>query len=1029
MPIALFLILLVGHQTSAVINKPNLSSSVSSEYKINNSVEAEKRVGNIYKSPADDYGPPSVSNYKELYPVYGPPELTGDHRPSKIFDSPPPEQQPPLPPQFSSSQSFSSHNPLNKVKPQYSLSKPAFKPLPSLLNQNFSPPQSVFSSSKPEFNLPKPQYGPPKSQYGPPNSKYGLPLSSLKPPKPEYGLPPKFHTLPAPQYGLPSSNSGQTSLDHGLPIPLSIEDYGPPTKESFAPFVSKIEESYGPPPSLQTSPKHQYEVPAANNIYNSPPPPPSGNSAPPTPPDIKYDGWQPIPGHMSASDQQRPLSNNYGPPLPLNNYRPSEIFVPPVNTYDLPVSDRVQGSELSSGNIHPVPVLPNANIPSDSYGTPLNNPEDHSLKSSVSQSTTSHESNGLPPPPLPQFEPLHNHQSSIDGSASNNIDQHRVTGIDLSLNPEKPVSDFQSNSGNNNFYNNTTNQINNSYMQFIFKFPSLGENGLLLQQLPAVSSANYDISVPSNTYGPTSSSISSNGLLSLTNNLRGVKFPLLNQFDFGFHKNTGNYKNRNHGIHRGPPPPFNNFIPPRRPPTKFRDSVPAKLISSLNRYLPSNKPYKIYGPPSIQNQQLPSRQNTFTFQASSNSYTPANSFGRSNTFKIHSALAAPNTNYGTPLSFNDFNTPAPSLTYGAPNFGPASPIGTSGNLYNNAQSNLVPTYGVPAFYSFNNDCDKNKEPNFGNNINDLLKVSASNQQISTNVQAESTIPVNINTNDGKLLINTKLNSLSTSNVVPNPNELELRDYTEQQHSFKDSYGNSIDNYRVLDQSSAALNTHENTASRSNLLPDSIRSSPNSLIEGSSNHGLENIPVQSLNPSLIEKNQEEEKSIPETNIDPTQFIKSDEAGRVLALAQGLTIDGDGFQIEGSKGTYTLQIQPADGGYGTDNSDGSIRHDQVLSNGLLQNILAAIEEQPEGEQIHLRGVSESQILDQNNEEDLTNAASSSIIKIKSDNSESSLIDKQLKKFKNEARIDENLNSSESDRVALFFDKNYNNTKKQA
>ncbi|XP_008549011.1 uncharacterized protein LOC103572266 [Microplitis demolitor] len=64
----------------------------------------------------------------------------------------------------------------------------------------------------------------------------------------------------------------------------------------------------------------------------------------------------------------------------------------------------------------------------------------------------------------------------------------------------------------------------------------------------------------------------------------------------------------------------------------------------------------------------------------------------------------------------------------------------------------------------------------------------------------------------------------------------------------------------------------------------------------------------------------------------------------ALAQTLPAanDADGFQIQGSKGVYTLQIQPADGSHGTENSDGSIRHDQVLSDGLLQNILAAIEQ---------------------------------------------------------------------------------------
>jgi len=55
-------------------------------------------------------------------------------------------------------------------------------------------------------------------------------------------------------------------------------------------------------------------------------------------------------------------------------------------------------------------------------------------------------------------------------------------------------------------------------------------------------------------------------------------------------------------------------------------------------------------------------------------------------------------------------------------------------------------------------------------------------------------------------------------------------------------------------------------------------------------------------------------------------------------------GSGFQnipIQGNHGSYTLQIQPA-GGVGSTGQQ-SIAHDQVLSNGLLQDILAAIEQQ--------------------------------------------------------------------------------------
>jgi hypothetical protein len=53
----------------------------------------------------------------------------------------------------------------------------------------------------------------------------------------------------------------------------------------------------------------------------------------------------------------------------------------------------------------------------------------------------------------------------------------------------------------------------------------------------------------------------------------------------------------------------------------------------------------------------------------------------------------------------------------------------------------------------------------------------------------------------------------------------------------------------------------------------------------------------------------------------------------------------FSVQGSQGTYTLQIQQAGGIGGTGTGSGEdIPHEQVLSNGLLQDILAAIEQQP-------------------------------------------------------------------------------------
>lgn len=94
----------------------------------------------------------------------------------------------------------------------------------------------------------------------------------------------------------------------------------------------------------------------------------------------------------------------------------------------------------------------------------------------------------------------------------------------------------------------------------------------------------------------------------------------------------------------------------------------------------------------------------------------------------------------------------------------------------------------------------------------------------------------------------------------------------------------------------------------------------------------------------------------------QFLNTQEGSEALSLAaKGLAVNGgDGFEVQGSKGTYTLQIQAADGGFGAENSDGSIRHDQVLSNGLLQDILAAIEQPDQGRVVEVQGRPEAQQL---------------------------------------------------------------------
>ena len=1076
--IALLCVFLVAQKVTAVVNKASSQSSATKTEEVADSVAAEDRLSNSYGPPANDYGPPPSNKYNGPAPVYGPPELTGDHRPPQIFDPPPPEQPPPL---FNAPKPFSQYGPPSKPKPQYGPPKSSYGPPPSAPKPNYGPPKPQYGPPKPQYGPPKPQYGPPKSQYGPPKSSYGPP-SSFRPPKPEYGPPLKFSGPPSSQYGPPSGGFGGAPPAHGPPIPLSVEAYGPP-KKPVAPFVSKPQDEYGPPPPLQGGPQPQYGPPS-NDLYGPPPPPPPGVPAPPTPPDIKYDGWQPIAGHISAPNQQQPPSDNYGapPPAPSNDYGPppsnnfgpppsndygpppsNNFGPPPSNDYGPPPSNNFGpppsndygpppannfgsppsndygpplggdgSSDLGGGHLpdhgSSAPISSDPNVPRDSYGAPLSNPEDHNLKSSVSHVTTTHEDSGLPPPDLPQFEPLHNNQPPIDSSSTNNIDQHhnvlsgqyglpntdslsivKTVGFELLPNPGALTSDSHGNSGSSISFHGSSNQgLSDSYGVPAFGGShSSGGDDLSLQQLPAPS-GNYG--PPADTYGPPTS-FSSGGSFSSSHGHRGGSLSSFGQFNSGFHKPNGHYRNRNRGGFRPPPPPPGGFIPPRRPPMKFRDSVPAGLLNNLNRYLPPIKPHKTYGPPPIHDQQLPNLQGHGSFHGSPNSFASSNSFSQVSSFNTHTALAAPNVNYGTPLSFNDFNTPAPSLTYGAPNFGPSSSFGNGGNLYHGVGTSIAPTYGAPII----NDCQKNggnfQYNNFGSSSNQGLNFDISNHQSFSNGHSGNSGAGGLNLDYGTPSINSISNSLSSSYATPHVNELELQSHeSHHQGNLKDSYGNPIsDSYGAPDQSGAgaAVTTHVHTASHE--FSDSSSHSQNSL-SGSS----EGLSAEALTAALTAQGYGEAKNIvPSTEVDATQFIKSDEGGQALALAQTLTAEGDGFQIQGSQGTYTLQIQPADGGYGTEGSDGSIRHDQVLANGLLQNILAAIEQQPGNGQIQLQGIQPSQFYGG----DLAHAASSSFV--------SSTQSKQLRgdtSPSDEEHHDQEVGASEDSKIALFFNQGH-------
>lgn len=1052
---ALFCVLLIGHHVQAVVNKATSQIPLAKEEEKSIKVKVDDRISNTFDSPSDEYGPPLGSGFKGPAPVYGPPELVGNLGPTPIYPPPPPELPPPI---FGSL--AISYGPPRNVKPQYGPPKPSFNLATS----------SLFS---------KPIYGPPKLHYGLPKQHFTPPVvsfPSFRSPKPQYGPPLKLVGTSNQQYIPPKPG-------HGPPIPISLETYGPPPPKLAIQFNPLPNDEYGPPPPPVSVPQPQYGPPAGD-LYGPPPPaPPPGVPAPPTPPDIKYDGWQPIAGLATTPNQSGPPTDTYGSPLDAkNNYVESS-----------------SGSQLSHASLS---ASMDSNVPSDSYGVPLQNPEDQDLKTSVHQSSASSESNGLPPPPLPQNEPLHNNQGPGVITTTSQSDHQfgrqqlnlqygmpnieplsivKTVGFELlpatgALNADLSGLSLSGDTSDISSFNHISNSVNTNSAPLHSGLKLTSDNGgahanalsnggdshgfqnigndLSLQQLPQqtplsdygppLTTVTFGKSIdhisgtpllsppPLNSYGaPPPSSYSSNGPYPATHGGRSPLFSSFGIFGGSFHKQNL-HSHRLHGPFRPPPFPVGSLVPPRnREPIKFKESIPTGLLSNINRYLP----------PSAK-QQLPNLHVPVSFRHTSGSGNLfSGSFASSGSLNVHnlnSPIAAPHVQYGTPLSFTDFNTPAPHLTYGAPNFGPPTSFsstssGFGSNLYSGISNTLTTTYGTPvvnAPLSIGGSYDCNSlqpllpvngalHSSRGLSATGELPLSGSlpsggelhssgELHLSGGLSSGGGVPSseelslgggllahssgklgfeNAGTSPGNVDIPNAIfagndlsdvnqqNSIFADNLLPltkpldnflgGPpvNTLDLQHNEQQKTNLKDSYGNPIGlNYDSSNEASDAKAVHASVADISNELSAHLSSqSRNTYPAATSFEHDSGISAEALTASLTAQSFSQEKNIGSNEVDASQFLKSSEGSEALSLAQRLTADNaDGFEIHGSKGTYRLQIQPADGGLGTENSDGSIRHDQVLSNGLLQDILAAIE-QPENGPIQLEGLPQAQQLD--------------------------------------------------------------------
>ncbi|XP_045481932.1 uncharacterized protein LOC123686041 [Harmonia axyridis] len=356
--VAVLCITCTVHQTRAVVNKATFQDSAVNNVNSNTNEDAKSgeadtataesnHEANKRDAPvlSDSYGVPISPGSLNSYgppplpaPVYGVPNHPSNNI---VYPPPPPDIPPPV------STSFVNSNNLDLPSGSYGVPNGR----PGIPFEKYGPPNSISA----DFGPPPPppiKYGPPKlpkpfiskpfkprPAYGPPK-----PLFTPKGPKPIYG-PPKYYRKPKPSYGPPKLTYGPPGINLGP----SYFNNGPPKNV------------YGPPKYVISSPHNHYGPPDP-----VPHPPPPGVPAPPTPPEIKYDGWKPIPGLVS-----RPPSDSYG--VPHGQPHSSGDLLLNIDFTPPPVGGNGDNhiSIESHSNVNLFGSSNNGGV-RDSYGAPLN---------------------------------------------------------------------------------------------------------------------------------------------------------------------------------------------------------------------------------------------------------------------------------------------------------------------------------------------------------------------------------------------------------------------------------------------------------------------------------------------------------------------------------------------------------------------------------------------------------------------------------------------------------------------------------
>ncbi|XP_064076244.1 uncharacterized protein LOC113402768 [Vanessa tameamea] len=882
-----------------LVNKENEQDLVAEASQ--SGAQAQKREGGLSNSygeplPPDAYGPPLniPSDLPHPAPVYGVPDTPS------FLETPPGAYGPPSPVVFPNQNYEGPPPPIGKPKPVY------------------GPPKYHSNKPKQTYGPPKPIYGPPKKNYGPPKQTlpkptYGVPFKppKLSFPKPVYGVPKPVYGAPKPVYGPPKISYGPPLLNvQSFPeLPVSLpQNLGTVTASignigTGVGSISTIGTNFGSlETSVGTSIGTNYDVglnlPAP--IYGTPITSLPGNLKPNFP--IPADTYGP-PGHplgpIGPNDQivvqDFGSIGHYGPPQPDPNPRPPHPGIPapptpphvlydgwkPIPGISKPLFDNIE-------NVHTIQTIQNIGHSNghieilDQYGPPP------PLVQEVSINLDGHSLPDINQDAHFSGAQISSGYSTVHQDALANIDLNAIVGGDSNhIDQSKTV--FEAHYTENN----------NPQSDFTFIQSSIPEKAIFdsygAPPLDSLSNGPYP---PSHRQQGAKGLIPPSGIYGVPpgNQYGAPPKPLPANLPIPY----GSFSGGGHAIHTGGHSP--------RHPIKFRDSVPEGLIQQIGQISHHKDSHGIdhvkqgpaYLPPPIREVKDSNHHSgNHGFNGVSFSIEPSNLYSLPHSGQpINFQSQQPSNLYGSPID----SYSAPLLTVGDHTASGSTSNAVAATIDGTILANLSNLEAAAIL----KHCPYHEA---------ILKAAKYGEKIPSELASSYVASLS---SLGSAFHKHHQELLSSQNVFNTPAE-----------------GSESVSYNTKDLSTASHTLVQT------ILPNQIdngKTAKTTQKVKSIKDGNKNIYKQNSLSDQIYHTSEKIKNLSEETKQLQQKIVSSSQHLHQVNEQ---IGQSEIPIKNNQATYSVQIQSADDGRGKGTSP-SIPHEQLLSEGLLQSILQAIEQ---------------------------------------------------------------------------------------